>query len=195
MTEDAAEPYLGRRIVVRGATGSGKTTLTRRLGALLDLPAIELDALFWQPSWAETPAPEFREKVTEALEAVPEGWVCDGAYTTRLGDLVVSRANTLVWLHLPWRVSFWRLLKRTIGRARTREPMWAGNTESWRKAFLSRDSLLLWSITHHRGFARSTRRSATALPEGSRVYELKSAREVEALLSAVERSATAGFAS
>lgn len=126
MTGDAAEPSLGRRIVVRGATGSGKTTLTRRLGALLDLPVIELDALFWQPNWAETPAPEFREKVAAALAAAPAGWVCDGAYNSRLGGLVASRGDTLIWLHLPWRVSFWRLLKRTVGRARTREPMWGG---------------------------------------------------------------------
>ena len=39
------------RIVVVGTSGAGKTTLARRIAALLMLPHIELDAINWQPGW------------------------------------------------------------------------------------------------------------------------------------------------
>ena len=57
---DTRPSFAGRRILIWGATGSGKTTLARRLGEALNLSVIELDDLFWQPDWQETPAEEFR---------------------------------------------------------------------------------------------------------------------------------------
>ena len=36
---------LGKRIVIFGATGSGKTTLARRLGETLGLPVMQLDSI------------------------------------------------------------------------------------------------------------------------------------------------------
>ena len=181
--------FAGRRILIWGATGSGKTTLARRLGEALNLSVIELDDLFWQPDWQETPAEEFRAKVREALDATSEGWVCDGNYRSRIGDIAFAQADTVLWLHLSWRLSFLRLFKRTLRRAWTKEPMWsAGNRESWRQSFLSRDSILLWSITNHRQTIESSRRWLAGLSSSTRVYELRSAREVEALLRAAEAS-------
>jgi adenylate kinase family enzyme len=39
------------RVSILGTSGSGKTTLARRLAAALDLPHLELDAVFHQPGW------------------------------------------------------------------------------------------------------------------------------------------------
>jgi adenylate kinase family enzyme len=172
-------------------TGSGKTTLARRLAEILRLPAIELDAIFWQPNWQATPAPEFKAKVQAALDAYPRGWVCDGTYHGRLGDLVLSQCDSAIWLHIPWRVSFWRLLKRTVSRAWSREPLWNGNKESWRLSFLSRDSVLLWSISHHRAGIESMRRHLAGLPPAVAVYDLRSSRDVEAFLKRVADSSDA----
>jgi hypothetical protein len=44
-----------------------------------------------------------------------------------------------------------RLLRRTGSRARSGEELWAGNRESFRNAFASRDSLILFSLRHYRG--------------------------------------------
>jgi adenylate kinase family enzyme len=176
-----------QRVVVWGVTGSGKTTFARRLAAILDVPAIELDSLFWNPGWVDTPAEEFQAKVRTALDAAPGGWVSDGNYRGRLGSLAVDRADTLVWLHLPWRVSFWRVLKRTVSRAWTREPLWGGNIESWRLAFFDRNSLLLYSITHHRQAVRGFQSRIAELDAGKQVFELRSRREVEAFLQQLAR--------
>ncbi len=175
---------IGRRIAVYGQTGSGKSTLARELGHRLGLPVIELDALFHRPNWEPTPEDEFREKVLVALDKGADGWVCDGNYSM-VREIVLPKADTVVRLRLPWRVSFWRLLKRTITRTWTKEPLWGINYESWRLTFLNRDSILLWGITHHRAHARNVERDLERIPHRASVIELRSTREVAAFLGSV----------
>jgi len=143
MTSESAKCFPGRRINVIGTTGSGKTTVARAIAARLDVPCIELDALFWKPNWGETPDEEFLPKVDEATRG--ERWVLDGNYS-RTRPIVWPRADTVVWLDYAFPRVFGQLLRRTIRRAATKEPMWDGCAESWRKAFFSRDSILIWCL-------------------------------------------------
>ncbi len=181
---DQPDFVLGRRIAVCGVTGSGKTTLTRQLGAALGLSVLELDALHWtKPDWQEPDEADFRDRVEAALLAAPEGWVCDGNYTSKLGNIVTGNADTIVWLNLPLRVTFWRLLQRTTRRAWRRELLWGTNHESVWKTLASKDSILWWSLSQHRA-TRDGWRQRLAKIEHARVCELRSAREVSRLLAA-----------
>ncbi len=47
----ASLPVRPRRVLVAGTSGAGKTTVARRVAALLDIPHIETDALFHGPGW------------------------------------------------------------------------------------------------------------------------------------------------
>lgn len=44
-----------KKILVLGCPGSGKSTLSRRLGPLLDIPVVHMDRLFWTPGWVSIP--------------------------------------------------------------------------------------------------------------------------------------------
>ena len=132
-----------RRIVVVGTSGSGKTTLARTLAAALRVPHVELDALYWGPDWTPHPAEQFAQRVERAVAG--DAWVVDGGYAA-VRDRIWARADTIVWLDYPMSVVFPRALCRCVARAVTREPLWAGNRESLRLTFASRDSLLLWVI-------------------------------------------------
>ncbi len=183
---DGGSEVIGRRILVYGAVGSGKTTLARQVGAALGLPVVELDALFWRPNWQETPWDEFRNNALAALAAQPDGWVCDGNYSP-IRDAILPQADTVIWLRLPFRVSFWRLLKRTLRDARRQELLWGVNRASWRRSFLSRNSILWWAVSRnpHLGI----RRSLDEIPHQARVFELRSAREMSDLLRSLPSSA------
>lgn len=175
-----------QRVAVRGVTGSGKSTLARELARRLDVTYVELDALHHDEGWQEADAETLRARVLAALDG-RHGWVVDGNYGSKLGDLVVARADTVVWLDLPLRVTFPRVLRRTVTRAARRQELWNGNVETFRSAFLSRRSILLWSLRMHRRARGTTeRRLATC---AARVVRLRSAREVEAFLQ--ESQATA----
>ncbi len=174
---------IGRRVVVYGPTGSGKTTVAARIAQSLGVSHIELDAIFWLPDWTEKSREEFRAEVITLLEDYQEGWVCDGNYSA-LRELILPRADTVVWLRLPFRVTFWRLLKRTVSRAWTKEPLWGGtNRESLLQAFFSRDSLLLYAITGRRRHHQKISHSLKEVSHRAKVYGLHSTREVEAFLA------------
>jgi adenylate kinase family enzyme len=136
------------RISVRGISGSGKTTLAAELARRLDAPHVELDALYWGPGWTGASADELRAKV-DPLLARPS-WVVDGNYATSLGTLVTGRADLVVWLDLPLRVCLFRALRRTLARLADGQELWNGNRQTWRAAFWTRDSLLLYSVRAHR---------------------------------------------
>lgn len=134
-----------QRIVVFGTTGSGKSTLARRLGERLGLPYFETDALHWNPGWVPTPEPVFRAKVEEATEG--PRWVTEGNYSA-IRDILLSRADTAIWLDYPFPLVFSRLLKRTLTRVIDQKPICNGNHETWRQTF-SRNSILLWAFKTH----------------------------------------------
>jgi adenylate kinase family enzyme len=122
--------------------------LADRLARLLGAPHVELDALFWAPDWQETPEPVFLERVAQATAG--DRWVVDGNYS-KTRPITWPRADTVVWLDYPLWLILWRLLRRAIHRIRTQEPLWsAGNRETWRGQFLSRESLFVYAIKVYR---------------------------------------------
>ncbi len=134
-----------QRISVVGTSGSGKTTVARRIAEALGFPHVELDALHWEPGWEEAPVDVFRERVSEATRGSP--WVVDGNYG-KVRDIVWGRADTVVWLDYSFPRIFLRLLWRTLRRGVLRERLWNDNRESLTLA-LSKDSILLWAITSY----------------------------------------------
>ncbi len=170
---------------VTGTSCNGKSTLALALAERLGVPCTELDALHHGPNWTEATAEELRARV-EAAMAASDGWVLDGSYETKLGDVVWERSDTVVWLDQPLRLILRRLLRRTYRRIRTNEELWNGNRESWRGAFWGRDSLLSWTVRSH----RRRRREWPARMERFNVVRLRSPREVQAFLDGVASSGT-----
>ncbi len=101
------------RIMVLGRTGSGKTTLARQLSAVLDVPHVELDALYFDTDLSTVPLELLRVRTRSAIAG--DRWVTDGNKRA-LRDLVWRRADTVVWLDYPVVVSLWRLGKRALKR-------------------------------------------------------------------------------
>ena len=106
------------------------------------MPFVELDAIHHQAGWRELEADEFRRQVEPIVAR--DAWVIDGAYRGKLGDLVLERADTIVWIDLPRRVWLPRLVRRTVRRVVRREELWNGNRESLRNVLFSRDSLIAY---------------------------------------------------
>ncbi len=176
---------IGRRGIVYGPPGSGKSTLAQRIGERIGLPVVELDAVFWMSGWISKPLEQFRADVASALNSHPAGWVCAGNYSNAR-DIVLPQADTVVWLRLPFRVALWRLWRRTIKRAWSREALWGTtNRESFRKSFLGRESILLYQITSWRRHMRRTRQALREINHHAGVVELRSRREMEEFLESL----------
>jgi adenylate kinase family enzyme len=172
---------MAHRINVKGTSGSGKTTFAQELARRLGLPFVELDALHHGPNWAEPTDEEFRARVREAIEAAPDGWVIDGNYDRKLGELVLGPSEKIVWLDLPFALKLRRLLRRTIRRILDDVELWSGNKESWRGAFWGRDSLFWWMVKTH---FRHRREWPARFAGDPRLVRLRSVREAREWLDA-----------
>jgi len=131
LSVDDPLPLRPDRVLIAGVTGSGKTTLGRRLEAEWRLRHIEIDGLFHGPGW--TPRPSFLDDVRAF--AAEDRWVTEWQYTSRGTDEILApRAQLVLWLDYPWPVVRARLLRRTLGRSILRTEMYNGNVEKplWR---------------------------------------------------------------
>ena len=143
------------RINVIGTSGSGKTTFGRKLADVLDLPFIEMDAVFWGPDWSFPPDEEFFPRLASLLQG--ENWVLDGNYTRTMG-FKWDRVQSVVWLNFSFPRTLFQAVKRALGRLRDQEELWpgTGNRENL-KMLLSKDSIVLWTIQgYHRHVKRNT---------------------------------------
>jgi adenylate kinase family enzyme len=100
-----------QRVAIVGCSGGGKSTLARELGALLDLPIIHLDTLFWKPGWVEGDPDEFRVDVEAAVAA--DRWICEGNFIN-VSELRFQRADTIIWIEIPITLCLWRAFWRAI---------------------------------------------------------------------------------
>jgi adenylate kinase family enzyme len=128
-----------QRILVGGISGSGKTISTR-----LNLPFVEIDSLFHGPGWTERP--EFVEDV-RCLTDEPT-WVIDSYGYSCVREILLSKADTLIWLDFPrWQIMP-RVVNRSVRRALSKEILWNGNIETF-KGFIQPEHPIRWAWSQH----------------------------------------------
>lgn len=139
-----------QRINVVGTSGSGKSTFGRRLATQLDLPYMEMDRLYWGPDWSEPDDASFLSRVQSETEQ--SRWVLDGNYS-RTTRIKWRNVQMVVWLDLSLARTLFRVTSRSVKRSLSQREIWpgTGNRETLSKTFLSRDSIVLWSLKcYHR---------------------------------------------
>ncbi|OGO39561.1 MAG: hypothetical protein A2Z03_09485 [Chloroflexi bacterium RBG_16_56_8] len=174
-----------RRLIVVGATSSGKSTLAKRVAERLKLDFVELDALHWEPNWQEAPLEAFRARLEMAISS--SAWVAAGNYHVAR-DLIWPKAQAVIWLDYSFPLVFWRLFRRTIRRSVTREELWNGNRENfwWHLRLWSDDSIFRWMF---KSYWRRKREYPLLFAEPSHahltVFRFQSPRETEAWLASL----------
>lgn len=102
-----------RRISVVGATGSGKTYLSRLVSAQLHIPAYQLDSVRRDSAGRELGRDDFIHAVEKLV--ANEVWIIDGHYRD-VRDVIWGEADTVLWLNY----SLPRILLNLAGRFRAK---------------------------------------------------------------------------
>jgi adenylate kinase family enzyme len=180
-------PLRAERILVAGVTGSGKTTLARRIGEMWGLRHVEIDGLFHGPNW--TPRPEFLDDVRAF--AAEDRWITEWQYTSKGTDEILApRAQLVIWLDYPYPLVRRRLLLRTLKRRLLRVRLWNGNVEPplWRRdAWTGENDILRWQKNTRTKWSERMPRIEATHPHLD-VVRLDHPRALEAWLRHVERA-------
>ena len=172
----------GRRVMVVGGCGAGKSTFSKKLAQLTGLPLTHLDRLGWRENWEKTP----REEFDAALSAVTSGdeWIIDGNWSRTISERL-RRADTVVW----FRFSGVRCLHGVVGRffrdrGRVREDMAPGCVEKFDAEKLRFFHTTLW------GARKTNRRIGEYLKDAPdvRVIEFRTRRQADRFLAELEKS-------
>jgi adenylate kinase family enzyme len=141
----ASLPVRPRRVLLAGTSGAGKTTLARRVAALLDLPHIEIDALFHGPGW--TPRDSFESEVHRF--SAGSCWVTEWQYS-QVRAILAQRSDLIVWLDLPRALVMRQVIRRTVRRRLSRQVLWNGNREPPLWTILTDpEHIVRWAWTTH----------------------------------------------
>jgi adenylate kinase family enzyme len=121
MSQDAGM----RKMVILGRGGAGKSALSRQLSNVTGIPAVELDALFWQPG--PIPMDPSRWAACQLELIQPDRWILDGdlgPYDTALA-VRLRAADTIVVLDFSFLRCAWRTLRRGREQAEYWRWIWA----------------------------------------------------------------------
>ncbi|WP_426126145.1 AAA family ATPase [Pararhizobium sp. PWRC1-1] len=172
-----------RRFLVIGCSGGGKSTLSRKLSAKLNLPYISMDRdFFWLPGWVKRPKVE--EGVLIAASVAQDRWIMDGSGPSSF-DLRFPRTDLVIWVRLPRLVCLWGLVCRVASSfGRVRPDMAPGCPEQLPdREFLS----YIWNFEQRISpvIVNMLDRHAPDMP----VLTLKSRRDIDALTESVQEFA------
>lgn len=168
-----------KKILILGCPGSGKSTLSHKLGDRLGLPVIHLDKLFWTPGWVSIPREELIGKIS--IELQKERWIIDGNFSATL-PMRLAAADTAIYLDHGSLACVLRVLRRVCtSMGKVRPDMGEGCPERLDLEFLR----FVWN------FRRAHRADMmTALDDfrtsGRKVIILRNDRETKAFLDSLK---------
>lgn len=179
------ERYIGRKaqkeskkIIILGCSGSGKSTLAVKLGQIMGIPVVHLDALSWDAGWKRKPFSEF-DRLTEA-EIRKKEWIIDGNFP-RTVEHRMDECDTVIYLDFKRWFCILSVLKRVIQNyGKPRPSMNAGCPERFDPGFLKR----IWNFdkrskAHYYGYMKTLK--------DTKLIVLKTRKEVHQFLKRAEK--------
>lgn len=101
-----------KRVAVFGKPGSGKSALSKRLAVATGLPLHQLDSIAYHKN-GDLVARDIYDRKHEAILSSEE-WILDGFGPIGSFYERLDAADTLIYLDLPYMVSYWFVTKRLL---------------------------------------------------------------------------------
>ena len=107
-----------KKIVVIGCPGSGKSTLSRKLHKITNIPLFHLDMMYWNKDRTIVDAPIFHQRIADIMKK--NEWIMDGNYGSTL-ELRLKECDTVIFLDYPLDICL-EGIKERRGKERTDMP-------------------------------------------------------------------------
>lgn len=143
------------KIAIIGYSGSGKSTMAKRISERFGLPVLYLDTVHWLPGWQEREREDSQRIVREFLDTHGE-WVIDGNYKKLEHERRMSEADYILFMDFSRVRCFFRAWKRQRRyRGKTRDSITPGCDEKFDREFrlwILRDSRTKAAVTRYRSY-------------------------------------------
>jgi len=168
-----------KKIAIIGSGGTGKSTLAKELGQILNLPVYHLDSFFWKSGWIQIDESDF-DHILKSL-IVEDKWIIDGNYQ-RTMDMRFQEADTIIYLDYPTYISLFRVIKRRIQyHGKTRPDMGAGCKEKIDLEFIK------WILNYRKNKRPKYLEKLSKLKDSKTVQIFKSPRELKDYLTQLKK--------
>ncbi len=168
-----------KKVAVFGNAGGGKSTLSRRLSEITNLPLYVLDKIQYKPGGIQVPYEEYKRSHEEII--AKDEWVIDGFGCLETVWLRLSKADTLVYIDLPLYVHFWWVTKRFITGFFIPPKGWPENTPLWKSSMNSYYTLWLC----HQRLTPKYRDYVLQAKNTKKVYHLQSTKQIRKFFEAI----------
>ena len=100
------------KVVVFGKPGSGKSTLSKKISTEIGIKLYPLDLIEYKKSGERVAAKEYSQNHADLIAA--DNWIIEGLGTLESFWLRIDAADTLIYVDLPYYVSYWWITKRLL---------------------------------------------------------------------------------
>ena len=107
-----------KKVIVIGCPGSGKSTFSRRLAEMTNIPVYHLDMMYWNEDKTTVNKNIFLERLDAVLQK--DEWIIDGNYTSTMEQRILA-CDTVIFLDYPLEICLDGVKSRQ-GKARSDMP-------------------------------------------------------------------------
>lgn len=101
-----------KRIAIFGKPGSGKSTLSKKLASAINIQLHQLDSILYKHNGDLIDPEAYDKQHSEILSS--ESWIIDGFDKIETFNQRLDQADTLIYIDLPYAISYWLVTKRLI---------------------------------------------------------------------------------
>ena len=164
-----------KKVAVFGNAGGGKSTVSRKLSELSELPLYVLDKIQFKSGGIPIPEAEFQRQHQDLL--AQDTWLIDGFGSIDTLWPRLEAADCLIYIDFPIQVHFWWVTKRLFQSFFKPPAGWPENSPIWRSSISSYKALWLC----HKYLTPRYRAYVQKASDHKQVYHLKSAQELPGL--------------
>ena len=161
-----------KKAIVIGCPGSGKSTFSRELNRITNIPLFYLDMIFHRKDRTTVSKEEFDAKLLEIMQN--EQWILDGNYL-RTMKTRIDRCDTVFWLDYPTEICI-NGIKERFGKPRPDMP--------WIE--IEEDKEFTEFIKNFKIESKPKIEKALSEVSGKRIYIFKSREEAKLYLKNLE---------